>query len=253
MMMRFHTRQMARPVKDGGRGKQQKRLLVQRTAAQLRELILQHEPDAQIGSLGELAQRLGVGIVTVQQAARILEHEGLLAVRRGPGGGYYGKRPDEAALKRALAAYMRAHGLGYREALEVVLLLDCEIFPAAARCRDEALRAAVRALLARVDGCDGFERRAALEAELRQLLHEMVAHPLAEFLLGVTASLFRSEPTTENDDPVFAGAAGVAVWKTGKRRILGAVAGGDEALARFEAERYRQDVLARLRAPDAER
>jgi DNA-binding IscR family transcriptional regulator len=39
--------------------------------------------------------------VTVQQAARVLEHEGLLAVRRGPGGGYYGTRPDEAALPSA--------------------------------------------------------------------------------------------------------------------------------------------------------
>src|SRR3546814_1757416 len=72
-------------------------------------MILDCEPDTQIGSLPEIAQTLGVGIVTVQQAARILEHEGLLAVRRGPGGGYYGKRPDAGALQRALAAYMRVH------------------------------------------------------------------------------------------------------------------------------------------------
>jgi len=81
-----------------------RRQLVLAAAAQLRDVILAREPNTQIGSLNEVAELLGVGIVTVQQAARILEHEGLLAVRRGPGGGYYGTRPDEAALERAFAA-----------------------------------------------------------------------------------------------------------------------------------------------------
>ncbi|HMO67746.1 MAG TPA: GntR family transcriptional regulator, partial [Novosphingobium sp.] len=61
--------------------------LVPETAARLREIIFAHEAGEQIGSLPELAKALGVGIVTVQQAARVLEHEGLLEVRRGPGGG----------------------------------------------------------------------------------------------------------------------------------------------------------------------
>jgi DNA-binding transcriptional MocR family regulator len=63
------------------KAKLQKRHLVQATAERLRDRVLAAEPDAQIGSLSELAQELGVGIVTVQQVARILEHEGLLAVR----------------------------------------------------------------------------------------------------------------------------------------------------------------------------
>ncbi len=106
-----------------------RRQLVQATAAKLRELILSREPGAQIGSLNEVAQLLDVGIVTVQQAARILEHEGLLAVRRGPGGGYYGTRPDEAALERSIAAYLRVHGFGHRESQQMLSLLDCEIVP----------------------------------------------------------------------------------------------------------------------------
>src|ERR1700727_2952117 len=117
-----------------------RRQLVLSAAAQLRDVILAREPGAQIGSLNEVAQMLGVGIVTVQQAARILEHEGLLAVRRGPGGGYYGTRPDEAALERSIAAYLRVHGFGHRESQQMLSLLDCEIVPAAARCTDTALR-----------------------------------------------------------------------------------------------------------------
>src|ERR1700730_2250291 len=123
-----------------------RRQIVQAAAAKLRDMILAREPGTQIGSLNEVAQLLGVGIVTVQQAARILEHEGLLAVRRGPGGGYYGTRPDEAALERAFAAYMRVHGVDYRDAVEITTLLDCEIIPAAARCKNDDLRKAISAL-----------------------------------------------------------------------------------------------------------
>jgi GntR family transcriptional repressor for pyruvate dehydrogenase complex len=78
--------------------------LVSTTAEKMRDLILEREPDAFIGSLPELAKLLDVGITTVQQAARVLEHEGILAVRRGPGGGYFGQRPDADALERSLVS-----------------------------------------------------------------------------------------------------------------------------------------------------
>lgn len=233
-------------MKESRAAKPHKRL-IQDTTSKLRELILSRAPDAQIGSLNEVAQMLGVGIVTVQQAARILEHEGLLAVRRGPGGGYYGRRPDEAALQRSLAAYMRVHGLGYHEALEMIALLDCEIVPAAARCRDEVLRRAMSGLIAGIDDCDTVQSRATLETRLRTLLHQMASHPLAEFLLGVTASFYHAEPASDTQDPVFTDAAAVAIWKTGKRRMMQSIADGDEERAHFEAERYRRQVLRLLR------
>src|ERR1700743_1148257 len=123
--------------------------LVTATAEKNRALMLSEEPDAMIGSLPELAASFGVGIVTVQQAARVLEHEGLLEVRRGPGGGYYGARPDDAALERSVATYLRVHGSGCREVLEMMSLLDTELMPAAAACQDELPRADLRAVLAR--------------------------------------------------------------------------------------------------------
>jgi GntR family transcriptional regulator, transcriptional repressor for pyruvate dehydrogenase complex len=227
-----------------------RRQLVQATAAKLRELILSSEPGAQIGSLNEVARLLDVGIVTVQQAARILEHEGLLAVRRGPGGGYYGTRPDEAALERSIAAYLRVHGFGHRESQQMLSLLDCEIVPAAACCRDEALRETVRELVDRVDQCDSAEARVAFEKELRDLLLKMVAKPLIELLCRVTHRLY-----VHSGAPlVFTDGEGVEAWKSGRRRILSAILGQDEELAQFEAERYRRLVLSRLRKrSDADR
>jgi len=219
---------------------------VQAAAARLRDLILAREAGAQIGSLNEVAQLLGVGIVTVQQAARILEHEGLLAVRRGPGGGYYGTRPDEAALERAFAAYLRVHGFGHRESHRIMSLLDCEIVPAAARCADERLRQGIRTLIERVEQCQTTDERVAVEIDLRDLLLRMVSGPLIELLCRVTLRLY-VHPLSA---PLFAGQEGVAEWKAGRRRILQAILDRDEELAEFEAERYRRLVLARLRERD---
>jgi GntR family transcriptional regulator, transcriptional repressor for pyruvate dehydrogenase complex len=228
-------------------GKSQRRQLVKATAARLRDIILEREPGANIGSLKEVAQMLGVGIVTVQQAARILEHEGLLAVRRGPGGGYHGTRPDEAALERALEAYWRVHGFGFRESQEMLALLDCEIMPAAARCQDETMMQAMRALSERIESCDTPEQRVALEVELRQLLFRMVARPLIELLSRVTTRVHVQRPLPL----LFHGAEGVAMWKASRTRILQAILDRDEELARFEAERYRKLIIDRLRQWEA--
>ena len=224
------------------REKPQKRQLVQETADRLRQLVLAREPGAQIGSLNDVAQLLDVGIVTVQQVARILEHEGLLAVRRGPGGGYYGARPDEAALERSMATYMRIHGFGYREALEMTTLIDCDVMPKAAQCRDVVLRKALADLLARVESCDTRELRATFETDLRELLFRIVSSPLMDLVLRITTHFYKPE----SHPPVFSGASDVLVWKEGRRRILESILKNDEELARFEAERFRKQVLQRL-------
>lgn len=220
-----------------------RRQVVQAAAARLRDIILESEPGAQIGSLNEVAQLLGVGIVTVQQAARILEHEGLLDVRRGPGGGYYGKRPDEAALERAFAAYLRVHGFGNRESHRLLSLLDCDIIPAAAACKDVELRAALRALLTRIDACDTPALRIDFENEMRDLLLKMVAWPLVELVCRVTGRLYNRQGAV----PLFPGKEGVDTWRGARRRILEAILKQDEKLAEFEAERYRHIILSRLR------
>jgi DNA-binding FadR family transcriptional regulator len=218
--------------------------LVQAAADKLRDLILAKAPGAQIGSLSEVAQALGVGIVTVQQAARILEHEGLLEVRRGPGGGYYGARPDDAALERSIAAYLRVHGSAYREILEMMSLLDTELMPAAARCDDEGLRAELRALLARIEAADTPEDRVGVEEELHNIVFRMVDRPLFELLARVTTQISRAHRAPL----LFPGDEGVAEWRAGRRRILQAILDRDVGLTLFEAVRYRQSVLGRLAA-----
>lgn len=208
----------------------------------MRELILAQEPEAYIGSLKELAARLGVGIVTVQQAARILEHEGLLAVRRGPGGGYYGLRPDEAALARSLAAYLNVHGFGLRESLEMIVLLDCEMMPAAARCNDPSLRESLKEVASQIASSETLDQRVSLEVAFRDVLFRMVNRPLTELVYRITSAPFRAQPNSSLN----LGRDSIEMWRNGRLRMINAILCQDTELARFEAERFRTEVLLSL-------
>lgn len=216
--------------------------LVNATAAQLRDLILAQPPDVLIGSLPDLARLLGVGTATVQQVARVLEHEGLLKVRRGPGGGYFGARPDAAALERSVATYLRVRGSDDYEALDMMTLLDCELMPAAARCADPALLAELRLLQDRIDGCQTSERRLAFEDDLHAILFRMVDKPLMELLANVAMRYYRNAPIPR----IFDGEEGFAAWMRWRRQITSAILAQDPELARFEAERHRRDLLTRV-------
>jgi DNA-binding FadR family transcriptional regulator len=228
--------------RSGGRGRNLR--LVQATAETLRELILSQDCGAQIGSLPELAAKLDVGIVTVQQAARILEHEGLLEVRRGPGGGYFGVRPDGAALERSVAAYLRVHGEAYRDVADMMSLLDTELLPAAACCDDESLRRELKRLLPRIHASEGMAARIELEEEIHRVVFRMVERPLFELLARVTTQVARRQAAP----PLFPGAEGEAFWKQSRGRIVQAILDRDPGLAMFEAVRYRQAMSARTAA-----
>ncbi len=217
--------------------------LVQATAERLRRMVLAKPPGVQIGALRELAAELGVGVVTVQQVARVLEHEGLLVARRGPGGGYYGARPDDAALERAFAAWLAVHGSGNHEILEMRTLLETELIAGAALCTDEALHKEVRKLAAEIEHCDTPEQRIAFEERLNDLMFRMTRRPLVELLSRVTLRHYAAQALPA----LFPGEDGLRAWKTGRRRILDAISQRDEALARFEADRHRSDTLRRLR------
>lgn len=219
--------------------KSQKPRLVQDTAEKLRDLIFQQEPGTQIGSLNEVAEQLGVGIVTVQQAARILEHEGLLAVKRGPGGGYYGARPDAAALERAFGTYMRLHNIGYREAFEMTVLLDCDIIEAAAQSQDSSAQEKISALMEQLERCETADDRIEFEVDLRETLFQIVERPLLELLARVAMQLYK----TGSSPMVFANQVGLTEWKQGRQRILHAILQQDADLAYFEAERFRRLTL----------
>jgi DNA-binding FadR family transcriptional regulator len=217
-----------------------RRQVVQQATDRLRELIYARAPDELIGSLPDLARQLGVGIVTVQQAARVLEHEGALEVRRGPGGGYYGRRPDAAALERSLAAYMRMQPHSWEEALDMTSLLFDELCATAAREGDPALHGELRAIAERIAACATESDTGEWEEAFQNLLFRMVDRPLFELLTRVTLRFATSRPRTE---PIYRDAEAIAGWKQGRHRIIAAILAADSELARFEANRSNRAVV----------
>lgn len=213
--------------------------LVNQTTDRLRDRIFASEPGALIGSLQDIARSMGVGVVTVQQAARVLEHEGLLESRRGPGGGYFGTRPDNAAIERALAAYMRINPATWEEALDMTSLLFNELATAAAKCRDEGLRAKLAELAETVDVRSDVDDFGAFEAEFQELLFRMVRRPMFEMLTRVTLHYAESR----SDQPVRPMDVGAAHWREGRRKIIKAILANDAELTRFEAERQNRRVV----------
>jgi len=221
------------------RNKPSKSRLVADAAEQLRELILNRDPDASIGSLSEVAELLGVGIVTVQQAARILEHEGLLTVKRGPRGGYYGTRPDNAAMERVFATYMRVHDISYHEAFELSVLLDCEIVRSAAQNSDDSNMAKTTGLLDQLEQCQSARDAISFEENFRATLLQIFNKPLLELLSRVAMQLY----TAKGDPEEFTRIIGLEDWKMGRQRILRAILQNDAELAYFEAQRFRSMIL----------
>lgn len=213
--------------------------LVQDTAARMRELIFARPEGEQIGSLPELAKNLGVGIVTVQQAARILEHEGLLEVRRGPGGGYYGSRPDAADLERALAAYMRSQPASWEEALDMTSLLFNELCAAAAGSVERGGQEELREFGLRFADCATEADMGAMEQDFQDLLFRMVDRPLFELLTRVTLRFSAMRP----GETPGRGLIGLDQWISGRRRIIDAILRRDVELARFEADRSNRRIL----------
>ena len=79
----------------------------------------------------------------------------------------------------------------------------------------------------------------ALEIEFQELLFQMVRRPLFEMLTRVTLQYATSHSVpsvhhVQND---------VARWCAGRRTIIAAIVSGDEALARFEANRQNRMIV----------
>lgn len=227
--------------RKGGR-----RHLVRGTAERLRELIFAKRPNEQIGSLSEIARDLGVGIVTVQQAARILEHEGILEVRRGPGGGYYGRRPDLSDMERVLGAYIRSEPASWREVVDITSLLFNQLCATAARCRDPALQDELRKIEVRIAHCGDGKMLGSTEIELQNILFRMVDRPLFELLTRVALSFANNRQSEET----LLSAFGLEQWKESRRQIINAILRQDPELAYFEANRLNRRVLSEVCALD---
>jgi DNA-binding FadR family transcriptional regulator len=89
----------------------------------------------------EMVEHYGVGRETLREALRLLETQGLITLRRGPGGGPVVASADAVNLGRISTLYYQMTGASYIELVEAWALAEGLLAERAARNPDSALRA----------------------------------------------------------------------------------------------------------------
>jgi DNA-binding FadR family transcriptional regulator len=179
---------------------------VRAVARTLREQILSLREDGVfLGSEEELLVRLGTSRPTLRQAARLLEHENLLAVRRGAAGGFFSRLPTAGAVSHVASVYLRSR----RTSLGDLNRAAAVVVPEIARLAAQNPSASERASLLEFADAPSHRAQAGSPAFLRDVVQgfgrRLVAlidnPPLAlfyEMLLDLAVSPF---PTRVLDDP----------------------------------------------------
>jgi GntR family transcriptional regulator, transcriptional repressor for pyruvate dehydrogenase complex len=116
-----------------------------RVASILRERIMTTGEGSYIGTEADLAGEIGVSLPTLRQAARMLEHEELLKIKPGKGGGYFTRRPTiETAIKSA-SQFLSAKDLNYEASfMDAADAIIGVILEHSVQCNDRKLREELR-------------------------------------------------------------------------------------------------------------
>ena len=183
-----------------------------------------------LGSEPELLERYATGRAGLREAVRLLEHHGVVEMRRGPGGGLVVRSPNAAAVQRAAALH-----LGYRGITSV------ELFEAREGIEAAVLRLAVERLDG--DGRRQLEAATASGADLPPARFGPAAHDFHRVLAGLsgnrTLELFvailigitAERMAPDSPVPPRAGRDSRQQIDHAHRRIAEAIASGDTALA----------------------
>jgi GntR family transcriptional regulator, transcriptional repressor for pyruvate dehydrogenase complex len=208
------------------------------TAAALREEILAlGEGGTFLGSEDELLERFGVSRPTLRQAARILEQEHLLVVRRGTSGGFFTRYPSTDAVTHVASVYLRSRHTQLRDLWGATKLIAPEIARLAAANPSTDARAEFAEFTALPEhdvlvGSRTFVREVVREFGIR--LVALVDNPPLVLFYDVILDLAVSPFEVRVFDD-----ASRAEHTLAFQRALGlAVRGGDEAGAAGRTEEY---------------
>ncbi|MBD0863049.1 FadR family transcriptional regulator [Gordonia sp. zg691] len=169
--------------------------LYQEVADQLREAILseQFRPGDRLPIETELAAQFGVSRAVVRQATLNLEHEGLVTVLVGAGGGTFVTEPDPLPVLRALENYFRHRGVPFEDYLHAKRILEPTVLNDIMRFSDgahrERLKASTDEFARAIDNGspDGLLLTRALD--FHEILISEVGNPVLELVLGALVRL----------------------------------------------------------------
>lgn len=159
--------------------------LAARTARDLANLSLSAAPGDHLGAEDDLLARFGVSRPTLRQAAKLVERDRLISIRRGTKGGYYAERPDARDAIQSLARFLRMRGANLGDVIQVTRPVSEEAAVAAARRRTDADVDGLRIFVAAIDGHDTPRDLIAAEVEMAQMISRMSGNPVVELVMEI--------------------------------------------------------------------
>jgi GntR family transcriptional regulator, transcriptional repressor for pyruvate dehydrogenase complex len=220
-------------------------------AAHLRQIVLAQDEGVLLGSEETLQSALGVSRATMRQAARLLEREGLLKVKRGINGGYFGGRPDLGTIESSVSAYLQMLNVEVEDLSMVASTLWVEV-----------VRKACMASSAEMQNiCDNFRPRiralpdntpftdvSNLEAEFRTALFDLLDSRYIQLIFQINVAFsFRKmavPPSERNDTPEHT--EFVRSWREAKLLEIEAISGHDPEMGALAARHSRNLLHKRI-------
>lgn len=209
----------------------------QRVAEAIKQWVMDEgwQPGQRLPSESELIARFGMAKGTIREAIRILEAQGLVASRTGPGGGVFVHRVSEARAIALLGNYFYFADLSLDDIYQLRSLLEPELAAGLAGRLSEAQLARLEAAIAAsappaVDPDDEAARHAASLAFHAELA-AMAGNPLLGFVIRFLAEML-GEVTVARG---LHSATDPALWERGlacQTELVAALRAGDAERAR---------------------
>ena len=203
----------------------------------------------------EMIERFGMAKGTIREAMRILEAQGLVKTRTGPGGGSFVHEVSETRARALLGNYFYIKNLTIADIYQVRLALEPEVAASLAGALSEEQIAELDDNIASYaePPSDAEEERAQHVASLRfhQLLAAFSGNPLLGFLIGFMASMladltvYRRLYEPRNYD----------LWRKGRdyqRRLVQALRTGDSDAARRIMTQHMHTARDLMKAQEAQ-
>ncbi len=209
----------------------------QRVAEAIKDWVMAEgcQPGDRLPSETELIDRFGMAKGTIREAIRILEAQGLVKSRTGPGGGVFIHPVSEERAAALLGNYFYFQKLSIDDIYQIREALEPELAASLAGKLTEAQLAALEAVMADYaePARTAEEERAQHIASLRfhAVLAEMSGNPLLRFLIRFIANML-SEITVSRQ--LYA-PPNPELWKSGmdyQSRLVAALREGDADAAR---------------------
>jgi GntR family transcriptional repressor for pyruvate dehydrogenase complex len=211
---------------------------VSTVANRLRDLSKDAQDKQFLGSEEELVSTIGAARATIRQAARLVEREGWLLVRRGMNGGYFAARPDPDLIE-ATARYLDMEDVTIEDVTYISSLLWVDVMRKACSVKTDQARQVAQLWhdrIAKVRPNTAFTDIIAIEQELRIAVFNLTKARYIELIFNINATFARKRyvitelTAARPDDRQF-----VRKWRDSKLAEFQAIIDGDPSMGMMAA------------------